>query len=77
MDNITKALILGLAVAVAYSVASKMNSEPSEAEANEVFLFPQLSISASADKRSDSKDLVYAFKLSEILDSLSENYHSI
>lgn len=72
MDNITKALILGLAIAVAYSVAAKMDKNAADATAEEVFLFPQFSISASAEKNTDSKEVEYAFKLSEILDSLEK-----
>ncbi len=83
MDKITKALLLGLAIAVAYTAATRMSAqtEPDTA-ASEVFLFPQFSLSAAADrspdvKSSGSEEVVYAFKLSEILDSLSEAHHSI
>ena len=70
MDRITKALLLGLAITVAYTAASRM-SEKYETTAQQVFLFPQLSVSAAADRheKTDSEDVEFAFKLSEILDS--------
>ena len=73
MDRLVKALMFGLAAAVAYSAATKaVERETSAREAAEqVFLFPQLSVSAAADRdeTSDSEDVEFAFKLSEILDS--------
>ena len=79
MDKLFKAVIAGFLTAVLLAALAPVGSdaEPS------VFLFPQLSISAACDKtpsgqkNTDSPEVVYAFKLSEILDCLAERHHSI
>ncbi|MBR1724875.1 MAG: hypothetical protein IJ723_07670 [Ruminococcus sp.] len=84
MDKFFKAIIAGFLIAVLAAAVVPGGDTDASASA-EVFLFPQLSISAASDrtptgsgqKNSDSPEVVYAFKLSEILDSLAERHHSI
>lgn len=81
MDRLIKAVIGGFLIALL--AAAMTPSKKNEDHEKQVFLFPQLSISAAADKsenknkNSDSSEVVFAFKLSEIIESVSKRYHSI
>ena len=68
MDKFIKAMIAGFFISL---LLTAMAPSKESAAAEEVFLFPQLTMSAAADRNgSEETEIVCAFKLSEILDSL-------
>lgn len=80
MDRFFKALLAGFMITVLFKAFTASAGSSDDVD-EQMLLFPQLSISAAADKDGGSGDesdeIVYAFRLSEIIDSIAARYHSI
>lgn len=82
MDRFFKALLVGFMLTVLFK-AFTASAGKDEGTQEQMLLFPQLSISAAADKDCCENDgeeggeIVYAFRISEIIDSIAARYHSI